>query len=987
LIRLASLLSIKQGEGRMAALVISVMLLTSAGFTLGSTGVEALFFARFGVEYLPYMYMGLGTLSFLTSLGITALLGRVRREKLYIFVPIAIAVLTVIAWAALFSGLNAVYPVLWLGKEVVNSLISLVTWGIAGVVCDTRQSKRLFPLFNAGRILGAVLGGLGTGAFVSFIGAQNLLLAWAVMLMLAFVFSRALLRDRMVSDSQPRRTRRRRQQPALVQEMQKGYQFVRGSAFMRWISIAAILFSILYFSIALPFSKSATAQYPDENALAGFLGLFNGLSTAAAFLASVFLANRLYARFGIMNAILALPVIYLVGFGGLALSGAFLVVVAFRFVQMLWLSGIADSAYQAMFNAVPAERRDQVRAFIGGVPEQAGTFIAGAILLVGEQAFSSQQLAFVGLMAAIATTFVIWRAGRAYNQALVASLRAGHPTLFTQDNRLGLQQDATAIHVALDGLANPDPLVRCVSAEILGSYRSSAAINALVKALQDENADVCLAALKGLARPDASPALLEIAALLNDPQPALRAQAVDTLRVLTPYPRGLNALLQPMLNDPDSVVRVRAAVALLTHDPQHPARSMLRQLSMIGDVDERILALNALAEVGDPDALTIFAAELDDMAAPPTVRCAAAAAIATCGAQAIPALKSALAAEDLSLRQGAASALGHIGETALPVVLDALAEPASEQGALLALEQLPAWKESARVREYAKGRIAASIRYESYRLSIHNMNDERVRLLAESLQTRARSDGINALKALSLLNDRETLVVAIDNLQSKAAGQRANALESLEAIRDIALVRPLLCVWEPLETDKPAFRAQDVFVALRTDDDAWLRTCAAFASVSFPTDTPMDTLTTLSIMERVLLLRRVSLLADLTPADLQRVAAIVTEQHFADKDVICEQGEPGEEMYLIVSGEVRVLVSMDGRPEKEIARREAGEVVGEMSIISGEPRTATVTAVGDVRMLRLDRMSFESLLRERPEVSLAVMRVLCQRLKQLTQER
>ena len=158
-----SLLNIHADEGRMVSLVIGVMLLTSAGFTLGSTGIGTLFLTRYGVEYLPYMYLPLGVISLITSLGITALLGRVRRESLYIFIPIGIAVLTVIAWFMLFSTWKIIYPILWLGKEVINSLVSLVVWGIAGIVCDTRQSKRLFPLFNAGRILGTVIGGFGTG--------------------------------------------------------------------------------------------------------------------------------------------------------------------------------------------------------------------------------------------------------------------------------------------------------------------------------------------------------------------------------------------------------------------------------------------------------------------------------------------------------------------------------------------------------------------------------------------------------------------------------------------------------------------------------------------------------------------------------------------------------------------------------------------------------------------------------------------------------
>ncbi len=83
--------------------------------------------------------------------------------------------------------------------------------------------------------------------------------------------------------------------------------------------------------------RAATESYPNEDALATFLGLFNGFSTAAAFLASLFLANRLFARFGVMACILALPIIYLVGFASLAIAPVFQIIVAFRFVQMFWL--------------------------------------------------------------------------------------------------------------------------------------------------------------------------------------------------------------------------------------------------------------------------------------------------------------------------------------------------------------------------------------------------------------------------------------------------------------------------------------------------------------------------------------------------------------------------------------------------------------------------------------------------------------------------
>jgi HEAT repeat protein len=972
--RLRSLLNIHADESRMASLVIGVMLLTSAGFTLGSTGIGTLFLTRYGVQYLPYMYLPLGIISLVTSLGITILLGRVRREALYIFIPIGIAILTILAWMALFSTGKLIYPILWLGKEVINSLISLVVWGIAGTVCDTRQSKRLFPLFNAGKILGAVIGGFSTGILVNQIGTQNLLLVWTGMLLLAFALTRALLKE-YIHVEQPHKTRRKQKQLTLVQEMQQGYQFVRGSLLMKWISIAAILFSILYRCIDLPFAQSATVLYlGNEKSLAGFLGLFEGLCTAAAFLASTFIANHLYTRFGIMNAILALPIIYLIGFGSLAISNTFAAIIVFRFMQMLWLNGIADPAYQAMFNAVPPARRDQVRAFIGGIPEQAGTLLSGLVTIV----FASHQLALIGLASAILATFIIWRASRAYNFALVDSLRKGRPTIFSDNTR----PDAVAFNAALDGMKHPDPMVRRVSAEIVSIYSSS--IGVLVHALSDDDTDVRISALKGLTRLQASSALLDISSLLSAPQPEIRSQAVDSLRALTPYPRGLGALLAPMLNDEDSQVKVRIIVALLSIDPSHPSRNILRQMSILGNVDDRVLALNALAEVGDPNALVLFSNELNDEHAPIAVRCAAAFALASCGNAAILELKNVLGTEHSSLKASVAAALGKIGDASLPAVLDSLAEHNSEEGALLALSQLSAWKEAERIKSYIKSRIASSIHFEDLRLAIHAYEDDRMRLLADSLQHRARQDSIKSLMALRLLNDRETISSAIDSLQSQGPAQYSIALETLESTREAVLIRPSLRVWESTLDSQSALSAQEALDKLKNEQDDWLRTCAIFAAENLSKENPMENLTTLSIMDRVLLLRRVPLLAALPPADLQRVAGITTEQDFVDGEVLCEQGEAGDEMYVICSGEVRVVVSTGAQNEKEIASRAAGDVVGEMSIISGDPRMASVIAVNDVRVLCLDRLSFESLLRERPEVSMAVMRELCSRLRQLT---
>ncbi|MGH2677591.1 MAG: cyclic nucleotide-binding domain-containing protein, partial [Actinomycetota bacterium] len=144
----------------------------------------------------------------------------------------------------------------------------------------------------------------------------------------------------------------------------------------------------------------------------------------------------------------------------------------------------------------------------------------------------------------------------------------------------------------------------------------------------------------------------------------------------------------------------------------------------------------------------------------------------------------------------------------------------------------------------------------------------------------------------------------------------------------------------------------------------------------------VETLSTLSLLERVLFLRKVRLFADLTPGDLKHVAEVASEHAFPDGEVIAEQGEAGDEMHIVVSGEIRVVVGQDDGPTHEVARRTSGDYVGEMAILSEESRMASLVCAGSVRTLSLDRRSFQRILRDRPDAALAVMRELSDRLRQ-----
>lgn len=141
----------------------------------------------------------------------------------------------------------------------------------------------------------------------------------------------------------------------------------------------------------------------------------------------------------------------------------------------------------------------------------------------------------------------------------------------------------------------------------------------------------------------------------------------------------------------------------------------------------------------------------------------------------------------------------------------------------------------------------------------------------------------------------------------------------------------------------------------------------------------MKVLPTLSIMERILFLQRVPMFSELPPVELKQVAAVAWENFYTEGDLIARQGESGDAMFIIVEGKVKVYAE---ETDEELALRGPGEYVGEMSIISQEPRMASLRAAGDVRMLCIGQKEFEGIIRERPETSLAVMRELIVRLKE-----
>ena len=127
---------------------------------------------------------------------------------------------------------------------------------------------------------------------------------------------------------------------------------------------------------------------------------------------------------------------------------------------------------------------------------------------------------------------------------------------------------------------------------------------------------------------------------------------------------------------------------------------------------------------------------------------------------------------------------------------------------------------------------------------------------------------------------------------------------------------------------------------------------------------------------KVALLANVALFAGCTKKELAKVASLVDEVDLAAGSVIARQGQLGQEFFVIAEG--RVSVAM---PDGSAATLGPGSFFGEMALLDGGPRVATVTAATPVVLLVVDRRSFASLLRETPSVTEKMLTELARRLR------
>lgn len=1038
--KIQRILQIQPGEVMLVLLLAALFFFWEAGRELGSQTATTLYISRVGTQTLPVLYIGLGLgnilISTLYSLGLAFFRPR------YYYLALAIVFITILgSQLAAISNPTGGSPVspsvslalLWLTVFVGSNLIATMQWSVAGSALDTRQAKRLFSLLASAGFLGAIAAATLARPLSSFYSANIAsLFLWQIAFVMLGITVLYLL---FKSVSAPEHTL----PPSdFLSGLKSGATTVFQLPLLRQVAFSLILFSILFLSLDLLYNSAVNDAFSLENEKLRYLASISASVQILTLLVSIFLTGRLIKRFGVVNANFFLVAAYGFAFSLLLLDTNLTNISIARILQLTTLGGIVQSSNYIFFNVIPAERRAQALSFTFGVVGQIGIILSGILLLLGNQPALRPVVLMSGLALSLAVGLLTWRMRAGYRQALISALRTGRLEVFSIDARPNadfnaLQSDPATIDLLIQSTSDPQPLTRRLAIETLAELEDQVAISAILPRMADMDADVRRSALAALHKLKYRHISRWAAEALHDPSVTVRLQALDCLSELElPLDEHQVAQLGQMLKQTELSEQLGVIKTLVLHGKPRPALPALRILLKRRSAQERAEATRTLGEVAS--ALSARNEDSSHLVNTGTLRTLLNDPSPIVRREACRALQhlhptplkreliTLLRDPNPSVRQAAAHTLQvhALGRTELLTILSESREGDLVESALTALQPGQDWLQEPIHRFVIQESEALALWRQ--RAAALRLSGRTARLLSEIIRAEIVRGEIRLILALKLIEPEDNLEwdFVIDSLRSGSSERRSAILETLDTLGDSTVAKELILPALEELAQAEGYREDETFLnpaaALREliqNGDRWTRALAIAAAAETSATSLLSeiarfnrardplvretaqhalkqlkkgakmspkNLQLLSSVERIILLREVPLFATLEINDLKQLAELAREQVIQKDDFVVKQGERGNQLYIIASGEVEIWLNT-GKKEEQVALGTTGDFFGEMAVLETAPRSASIRARTPVRALVIDGDAFKAILRDRPEVALTVLRGLSQRIR------
>jgi AAA family ATP:ADP antiporter len=978
-------------------------------YTIAKVLRDSMFMSAYGASALPWGYLAVAAASALLlafESRITRVLPGSRLQGLNQAIAIVVCAAIALLEPAQPAWLPAFFYV-WTGSQALLLLSQF--WIAALDTWDSQRARRIFPLLTGAGLVGGIAGGAFASWGVERYGATFLL--WTLCALLGVVRGLTIL----LSLRLPVR-------PLAVQGAAgtSRFKLITASPYLR--TLAAVLGIAVVVSTLVDFQFKFFAQqtHPNPDDLAAFLGRFYAGFHTLALIVQFGVAGWVLRRIGIGPSSALQPVSMLLFGAGLVVSPVWPLAQAMRWVQGIVFQTLGKSTTEIYFMAVRPPERRQVKPVLDVVVERAADALAGIALLLLFRAAGVDPRLIAGLIALAALVWLVllFRLHGHYVRAFRVSLAAPWAE---PDTALSALRVPGAVDALAEGIRDPVPRHASIALRFAARARHPKLAPAVRAALDHSSPRVRTEAVRaatamGLtgedervrAFLDAEDAPLVRAALeylltLGKDGPAFARQVIDGDERLKEHALDLMVEKPALAHGAITLDWVDRRIAVGTPDAlRDAARGLarlagpeaakrLRELLSHDEREVRRDALRALARRPEPEFFDIALAHLNDRG----LRNEAQQAVITAGERAVAPLERIVReSDDDDLRALASAALGRIGSRRARRALFDLArsgDPVLRFHGLRNLNRVRVRTGRRQVsRRTARRMFLREVRdfrlHRDFAARIPESKDPAVELLRAATVELADRSLARACRALACYHWPTPLEGAYEGLRSGASREAFS--RSLEYLGSLLPQRMFQVVRDILEgrPDPAEDGLAEAIEKARQSPDPWIRAIAARADQAQrgaaqapPADEAERELMT--EVEKVIYLRGIDLFLRAGSRQLLALAAFVREVPMWNGQVLYQETDSADALYVVVDGRVRLTA---GEKVSEIG---SGEAFGTWALVDDSARGQRADCLEDGLLLALAREDFYDFASGDAQLLKHLVSVLAGRLKELVVER
>lgn len=333
-----------------------------------------------GVDNLPWLFTGSLVGMLIANPPFAFIAARLPRAR-FVSAAYRFFAVNLVAFFAAFHLASDGHEI-WLGRlffiwtSVFNMFVVSIFWSVMADVFTTAQGQRLFGLIGAAGTIGSISGSALTSLLVARAGSANLMLASVVLLELAALAARRLFGFAASGSGERPRVSEQEQREGMGGSVWEGVRRTLTQPYFLNITVHMLLFTVLTTFLYFQQAAMVDASFTDRAARTRFFANIDLVVNALTLLTQTFATGWFIEMFGVMAALLFLPVLSVAGFAALALTPTTVVLMAFQVVRRAGNFAVNRPAREVLFTVVPSQDRYKTKGFIDTFVYRAGDQIA-----------------------------------------------------------------------------------------------------------------------------------------------------------------------------------------------------------------------------------------------------------------------------------------------------------------------------------------------------------------------------------------------------------------------------------------------------------------------------------------------------------------------------------------------------------------------------------------------------------------------------------